>query len=414
MSSHQTNAESNITIMLLDPHGEYLNWSKALKQTGCHWEVFCFDDAEALISRLDISDCDVILISSATKDYVEINALRRIQETHPNILRFQLGCKLETPKELTQKLELTHRIFPKPSDVGEITKTIEYLLKVTKLVRRPTLKRFISQQNILPAAPSIFNQLTQALSSDTTDARKIAEIVEQDPALSAKIIQLVNSSYFGLPRQISHISEAVSIIGIRMLRGLTLSSQTTSTYPPHKNWKYFSFEKINQRSLLVARLAREICIDVGADKGITEQAFLGGLLHDIGILIMASQDPGTYLKVLQYAVKEEKPLHSSEKKITGVYHGEVGAALMTLWNIPPLTVEAILFHPIPHLSEDQSFQPLTAVHVADALIPPAWHHKTAKMNSQLSQVYLERIGHTHNLHRWKLMAYDYKLLMQSN
>ena len=412
MPKNQINAESNIRIMLLDPHGEYLNWSKALKQTDRHWEVFCFDDPEALISRLDISHCNAIMISSSTKDYAEISILRRIQETHPDILRFQLGSKLETPKELIQKLELTHRIFPNPADVNDIAKTIEYLFKVTRLIRRPILKNFISQQNKLPVAPSVFNKLTQALGSDTTDARKIAEIVEQDPALSAKIIQLVNSSYFGLPRQISHISEAVSIVGIRMLRGLALSSQTSSTYPPHKNWKYFSFEKINHRSLLVARLAREICIDAGADKGITEQAFLGGLLHDIGILIMASQDPVAYLKVLQYATKEEKPIHSAERKITGVYHGEVGAALMTLWNIPARTVEAILFHPIPQLSEDQSFQPLTAVHVADALIPPAWQQKTAKMNSQLSQAYLKRIGHLGDLHRWKLMAYEYKLLMQ--
>lgn len=414
MPIQQAHTETHIRIMLLDPHREYLNWSKVLKQTGRHWEVFCFDDSEALLSRLEISHCDAIMISSSTKDYTEINILRRIQAIHPDILRFQLGNKLETPKELTQKLELTHRIFPNPTDVSGIAITIEYLFKVTRLISRPTLKHFISQQNKLPAAPSVFNQLTQALGSDTTDARKIADIVEQDPALSAKIIQLVNSSYFGLPRQISHISEAVSIIGIRMLRGLALSSHTSSTYPPHKNWKYFSFKKVNYRSLLVARLARDICQDVGADKGITEQAFLGGLLHDIGIMIMASQDPAAYLKVLQYAVKEEKPLHAAEKKITGVYHGEVGAALMALWNIPALTVEAILFHPIPHLSADQGFQPLTAVHVADALIPPVWQQKTAKMNSQLSQGYLERIGHLSDLHRWKLIAYDYKLLMQSS
>ncbi|WP_372740840.1 HDOD domain-containing protein [Neptunomonas sp.] len=414
MPIEQAHTETNIRIMLLDPHGEFLNWSSALKKTDRQWQVFCFDDPEALISRLEISHCDAIMISSSTKDYIEINVLRRVQETYPDILRFQLGSKLETPKESIQKLELTHRIFPNPADVYSIAQTIEYLFKVTRLISRPSLIHFISQQSKLPAAPSVFNKLTQALGSDTTDARKIAEIVEQDPALSAKIIQLVNSSFFGLPRQISHISEAVSIIGTRMLRGLALSSQTSSTYPPHKNWKYFSFEKVNYRSLLVARLAREICQDAGADKGITEQAFLGGLLHGIGILIMASKDPAAYLKVLQYAVKEEKPIHSAERKITGVYHGEVGAALMALWNIPSLTVEAILFHPIPHLSADQSFQPLTAVHVADALIPPVWHQKTAKMNSQLSQAYLERIGQLGNLHRWKLMAYDYKLLMQSS
>lgn len=413
MPDQRVPTEVNIKVMLLDPHGEYLNWPKKLQKTHQNWEVFCIDDPETLISRLEIDHYDAIIISSAVKDYTELSVLRRAQEVSPSILRFQLGSKLETPKEIAQKVELTHRIFPDPSNIEKIAETIEYLFKITRLINRPTLKHFISQNKRLPAAPTTYKDLTQELSSDTTDARKIGAIVEQDPALSAKIIQLVNSSYFGLPRQISHIPEAVSIIGIRMLRGLALSSQTSDIYPPHKNWKYFSFEKVNQRSLLVARLARDICQDIGTDKGIMEQAFLGGLLHDVGILVMASQDPASYLKVLQYSVKEEKPLHAAERKITGVYHGEVGAALMALWNIPALTVEAILFHPIPFLSKDQSFQPLTAVHVADALIPPVWQHKTSQMNSQLSEAYLERIGHLNDLHRWKLIAYDYKLLMNS-
>ncbi|SIS60518.1 HDOD domain-containing protein [Neptunomonas antarctica] len=406
--------EKNISIMLLDPHGEYLNWSKLLKQTGREWEIFCIDDPDTLISRLEIRHYDAIMLSSSVKDYIELSVLRRAQKIRPETLRFQLGAKLEFPKEMALTLELTHRIFPTPSATEEIAQTIEYLLKVTRLINRPALKRYISQQQKLPAVPQIYQDLTQELNSDSTDARKISAIIERDPTLSAKVIQLVNSSFFGLPRQISHITEAVSMIGTRMLSGLALSNQITSTYPPHKNWKYFSFEKINKRSLLVARLARDICKDAGADKGITEQAFLAGLLHDVGILVMVSQDPASYLKVLQYAVKEEKLLHVAEKKITGVYHGEVGAALMALWNIPTLTVEAILFHPIPQLSEDNSFQPLTAVHVADALIPAAWHSKNTKMNSQLSEAYIERIGHIGDLHRWKLIAYDYKLLMQSN
>lgn len=413
MSEKQISAEANIKMMLLDPHGEYLNWPKLLQKTHKNWEIFCIDDPEVLISRLNVDHYDAIIISSSVKDYIELSVLRRVQEISPSILRFQLGSKLETPKEMAQKLELTHRIFPDPSNAEQIIQTIEYLFKITRLINRPTLKHFISQKKQLPAAPTTYKALTQELSSDTTDARKIAAIVECDPALSAKIIQLVNSSYFGLPRQISHIPEAVSMIGIRMLRGLALSSQTSGIYPPHKNWKYFSFEKTNQRSLLVARLARDICQDVGADKGVMEQAFLGGLLHDVGILVMASQDPAAYLKVLQYAVKEEKPLHTAERKIMGVYHGEVGATLMALWSIPALTVEAILFHPIPFLSKDLSFQPLTAVHVADALIPPVWQHHTSQMNSQLSEAYLERIGHLKDLHRWKLIAYDYKLLMNS-
>ncbi len=414
MTEVAATSQKAINLMLLDPGGDFLSWTHQLSKAEPHWQVDRFDDPQMLLARFELKAPDAVFLSSSIRGYAELNVLNRMIELKPDLLRFQLGPSIHSNQSITQRLELTHRVFAQPNDIETICTTVKYLLKITQLVKRPAIRQFISNQHQLPAVPGVYLELTHALNSDTTNAKNIASIIQQDPALAAKLIQLVNSSYFGMPREISQIPEAVSILGIRTLRGLALSSRISSTYPPHKRWKYFSFERINQRALLVARLAKDICQQAKVSPGIAEQAFLAGLLQDIGILVMASQNPSDYLKVLQYAVKEKKPLHLAEKKITGLYHGEVGAALMALWNIPPRVVEAILLHPAPHLSTDTDFQPLTAVHVADALIPPVWQHKHTKMNNQLSEAYLEKIGYLSSLHHWKLLAHDYRAMMKAS
>ena len=401
-----------LSIMLLDPQGDFISWSNKVVKTGKNWDIFRLDDADTLLSRLKVSQYDAIFLASSMKSYAEHDLLRKAMALQKNCLRFQLGAPASSSLTTTVKLELTHRIFNDPNDIELITHTTEYLLKINRLIRKVQQKYLVSEKHLLPASPQVYNQLSIELNSDSTNAKQVALIIEQDPALAAKVIQIVNSAFFGLERPISHIGEAVAIIGTRMLRGLALSSQISQLYPAHKNWRYFSFDKINQRSVLVARLARDICKDVGVEKGYMEQAFLAGLLHDIGILIMASRDPAKYLEVMRFAVEKGISLHAAEKEKVGFYHGEVGAALMAAWNIPPLTVEAILFHPAPSLSSDTEFRPLTALHVADALLPPAWSKNSTSMNSSLSESYLAKIDHLKDLHRWKLMANQYKQLLQ--
>lgn len=411
MEPKTTATLSGIRLLMLDLHGDYINWGKHLKRTGRQWDVTRVEDTHSLAAHLESSHYDVLLVANSAKEYEALTALRRALEVSPDTLRFQLGITVETPKSLAQKMEILHRVFPKPGDIEAIASSIEYLIKISRLISRPALRQFISKENKLPAAPGIYRDLTQALNDETNDASRIAAIIERDPALSAKVIQLVNSSFFGFARQISHISEAVSIIGTRMLRGLALATQVADLYPPHPRWQYFSFAQVNERALLVARLARDICKDARAEKAVADQAFLSGLLNDIGLLVMISQDPEGYLKALQYAIREQKPLHVAEKNVLGLYHGEVGAALLALWNIPALTVESVLFHAAPHLSQETGFCPLLAVHVADALLPPVWQHKDTQLNSPLSEKFLEQTGQAKNLHRWKLMALEYKRLL---
>ena len=224
----------------------------------------------------------------------------------------------------------------------------------------------------------------------------------------------VNSAFFGFNRTITDLKEAISMLGVRNLRSLALSSQLNSQFKSGNDWDRFSFEQLNQRSLLVARLAQALCRRAGANKITQDQAFLAGLLHDVGVLIMASHDADQYKKLLNYSVKKQKPIYLVEKASFGFFHGEVAGALLALWNLPPQVIEAVMLHHVPHLSKETSFSPLTAVHVADAMLPSVDVEGDCDLASSLSLRYLDQVGVMEEVPQWRIVANEYRVRMVSN
>ena len=201
------------------------------------------------------------------------------------------------------------------------------------------------------------------------------------------------------------------MLGVQTIRSLALSSHLNSHYPQDKSWKYFSFEAVNSRSLMVARLAQDIARDASEDSRVADQAFLAGLLLDIGSLILASHNPAAYHKLMVYTAKKKVRLYRVEKKALGFDHAEVGAHLLDRWQLPPQVVDAVLLHHQPALSTETAFSVLSAVHVADSLIPSVSNQTGCEMGNKLSEPYLEQIGCDKDIHRWQMLANKYRRKM---
>lgn len=139
-----------------------------------------------------------------------------------------------------------------------------------------------------------------------------------------------------------------------------------------------------------------------------DQAFLAALLQDFGMLIFATHDPMGYQKVMQEASDLNQPLYAVEKMRMGVSHTEVGAYLLSLWNISPAVIETVLFHHFPTSSKNNRFSALTAVHAADAILPNVTNVLGCQISSRLSYHYLERLGLEGKVNQWQQLANRYK------
>jgi putative nucleotidyltransferase with HDIG domain len=184
--------------------------------------------------------------------------------------------------------------------------------------------------------------------------------------MTTKILQLVNSAFFALPRRISDPSQAVSLLGLDTVKSLVLTVEVFSKFDQNK-LVTFDIEGLWNHSIATGQLVKNIVKIEAAGKQLLDDAYMAGLLHDIGKLVLADNYPDQY-KEIQDSMKHDRLTPAdAEIQILGASHAEVGAYLLGLWGLPDPIVEAVAFHHRPQDCPANTFVPLAAVHIADAL-----------------------------------------------
>lgn len=372
------------------------------------WSVTVVTGWEQLLSEAGQNTYQIILFHlGELSPQEEITNVRTLIDIQPGSMRIGIYNVLSMSNRVALA-ECCHRLFPFDCDPQVLVNGINESKRALKILGQEKVSDLVGSVKALPSIPDIYVELNQELNSSHSNARRIAAVIEKDMAMSAKLLQLVNSACFVLERNITSLQEAVSILGVREVRDLVLTSKVFDQYPQDGCWSSFAFDHIRDRSVLVAGLAREICRSVKSSPEVMDQAFLAALLQDFGMLIFATHDPEQYHKVMQEASDLNQPLYAVEKMRMGVSHTEAGAYLLSLWNISPAVIETVLFHHFPASSKTGEFNALTAVHVADAILPNVTNVLGCQISSRLSYHYLERLGLENKVNHWQQMANRYK------
>ncbi len=198
------------------------------------------------------------------------------------------------------------------------------------------------RQNVeLASLPEIIVRLNQAVDDPYSTAKDISDIISEDPALTARLLRIVNSPFYGFPSQIDTISLAVTIVGTQQLRLLALASSTIRQFANLPN-QFVTMETFWRHSFSAAVVARTIA--KLAKEHDSEQYFIAGLLHDLGSLIIYSTIPTLAKEAINHARRKNCPLYKAERAIIGFDHAVVGATLLKYWNIPETLIEAVACH----------------------------------------------------------------------
>jgi putative nucleotidyltransferase with HDIG domain len=197
-------------------------------------------------------------------------------------------------------------------------------------------------------------------------AHDLHNIIKNDPALATKILKVVNSAFYGLPGQVSDLDRAIVLLGLSAVKNIAISASISRLFTAEKISDKFSARDIWKHSVAVAVATREFCCRIGK-KAFAEEAFLAGLIHDLGLLIERQAFPDQLTDVIRTACKEERPFCDIEMEAINVDHQALGAALAAKWKFPrPLQTVIGYHHRIENLKDDARLLP-TIVYISDVM-----------------------------------------------
>ncbi|NPV87838.1 MAG: HDOD domain-containing protein [Anaerolineae bacterium] len=218
--------------------------------------------------------------------------------------------------------------------------------------------------------------------------------------MTAKILQLVNSAFFGLPGKITSPQRAVTILGVNTIKALVLGIQVFGEYQASAAPAFFSIDQLWRHSLQTGSIAKAIAASAGLEASLQDEAQLAGVLHDVGKLLQL-KIPAFFQQV---KVTGGAVVLSSEYEAFGVSHAELGAYLLSIWGLPGGVVGAVAYHHRPQSGATGSFAVLDAVHIANGL----WHWLNAvepqPPETYFDLPYLQRAGLEKRLEEWKTLA----------
>src|SRR5260221_7430114 len=312
------------------------------------------------------SPMDVVVSDMRMPGMNGAELLGEVMKRHPKTVRLILSGHAD--QDLILKcVGATHQYLSKPCDPYTLKAAVLRALALQNSVHDEKLQQLISQLDRLPSIPSLYTEILEKLQDAEVATDAIGGIIAKDMGMTAKILKLVNSSFFGLRRQISSAAEAVAYIGIDSIKSLVLSFNLFSQFEKAKLGE-FSIERLWSHSQATAAAAKQIARLEAAEQRIVDEAFVAGLLHDTGKLVLASSRPEQYEKVLHVQQAQNLDSSAAEEQTFGANHAEVGGYLLSLWGLPVSVVEAIAFHHGPSRSPNKAFSPLTAVHAANLLV----------------------------------------------
>jgi HD-like signal output (HDOD) protein len=363
------------------------------------WQtVFAKSGREAL-EILDRGRFDVVVSDMVMPEIDGSELLAEVRRRHPSVIRIVLSGYVERAEGL-RSVDSAHQYLTKPFSPTALKQTLARATALRDLMADERLKQVVSRLGSLPSLPSLYLKLQDACRDPSVSLRTVADIMAQDAAMTAKILQMVNSAFFGMRRRVSSPMHAVQLLGLDTVNALTLSAHVFFGCDPLR-LALCSMGSLWSHSLAVSAFAAEVAMAEGGDGQLVEDARVAGLLHDAGALVFADSLPGAYSEVVGRACADGRPLCEVETEGLGVSHAAVGAYLLGLWGIPENIVEGIAFHHAPRQVLDQRASVLTAVHAADAFAHEVHPQHVVGAPSELDRAYLGELGLTDRVPAWR-------------
>jgi HD-like signal output (HDOD) protein len=366
------------------------------------WQMSFAGSGHEALEKLTEEPFDMVVSDMRMPGMNGIQLLAEVKRRFPQLVRIILSGNSDNDLIL-KSVRLAHQCLHKPCDADTLKDSISRSLALNDLLRSDSLRCVVSKLETLPSLPSLYQELVVELRSSEPSIKRAGEIISKDVAMTAKILQLINSAFFGLPRSVTSATEACLLLGLETIEALVLTAQIFSQLEGGV-LSEAGLNNLWNHSTLTALLAKEIANNEHTDGSLANDAFTAGLLHDVGKLVLATNVAKGYLQILDLMKEKEMTQYQAEQEVFGATHAEVGAYLVGIWGLGDPIVEALAFHHVPASSPKRSFGPLIAVHAANALQHAAFLDAQEETVKGVDEVCLAQLNLEDRLPKWRMIC----------
>lgn len=364
------------------------------------WDMdFVGSGAEA-IAKIDEAPIDVIVSDMYMPGMDGAQLLSAVKEKLPGTIRIALSGQTDQ-NMIYRCIQNAHQYLAKPCDADVLIETVRRACMLRDLLEDEQLATRVKGMSSIPSLPEQYQKIMEELQSDDPSMQKIGAIVESDVAMTAKILQLVNSAFFGLAQHVSTPSQAAMLLGVDVIRTLVLTSGVVSQFDESISEK-MHLQSVWSRSAEVGALAKAIALEETKSKLIADYAFMAGMLMDVGRFVLASNMTGDMADKYQAARQSGETDWKIERDLFGQSHMEVGAYLVGLWGLPNPIVAAVAYHHTPSAYSCNEFSPLTAVHAALAIAEANGSDSVQGLDTE----YMESLNLNDQIESWQSIHKD--------
>lgn len=289
--------------------------------------------------------------------------LQRVSHEWPSAIRFLMTGRVESISAV-RLFGVAQQVVAKDSSYNELFDLIEGALTLRDRIHSPDVLHCVTRFDALPMLPDAFVRITELLRKEDFHQRDLIDAVGRDPSLSAEVLRVANSAYFGARKKITNLDSALNLLGTTSIRNIIIFAELFRQ-PAGLPKKLFDVAQLWEHSVSVANIASLLAKKLGLHGEMREAAFSSGLLHDLGKIVLAKMRPTDYRKAIELANDLDAPLYEAEMALFGASHDEVGAYLLETWGFPLSIVDAVAYHHHELVACCNKITPLSIVAVAN-------------------------------------------------
>ena len=372
----------------------------ALIRSPLSWELEEVRSIPEAEQRILENDFAVVVVDASSDEVERVAFLRSALRRNPELTPF-LIVSSDAVFDRSESLQGINLLYL-PIDISELLCIAQRTQSLRDVLSSDRVFRTVAKIKQLPTCPRMFQEISKLLESEHCSYGQLAAVIRRDPSIAALVLQSANSSFYSMARQISSVEQAISVLGLANTKNLVMAIEVMGSLCGDLS-NGIDLNALWNHSYEVGERASRIVREVFALPALAEAAFAAGLLHDIGKVVLARDMGSQWTEAKLYAQERSVSLYEAERGVIGAHHGEIGAFLLSLWNLPAAIVEAVAFHHDPEPPPSARPSVVTAVFVANQLTLTQRGAQTLGCDPSGVE-YLRHLGYSDDVSCWEPCA----------